>query len=199
MIDADVSGNNVDAIKAEAYAIRALMYFKLVNCYARPYTDNPDDLGVPLVLHYDPNAKPTRNTVKEVYEQIISDYKKAFSTAPGYTSSVTLSKYAIEGLLAKAYLYMGDNTNAKKSAVDVINNSDFSLVDYDNYKSFWANPRIQDDQVEVMFEIDADIINNNGYDDLSGIYVYDYQDIYCTQDLYALYSGSDIRTSVLSI
>lgn len=197
VIDAQVSGDNVDAIKAQAYAIRALMYFNLVNRYARPYTDNPDGAGVPIVLHYDPSAQPARNTVKEVYAQIISDYKKAFETAPDYESSVTLSRYAIEGLLAKAYLYMGDNANAKEAAVDVINNSGFSLVSYDKYDEFWANPGIHTDGVEVMFEIDADIINNNNFDDFAGIYARIYQDIYCTQDLYNLYSPSDIRSSVL--
>ena len=197
VIDADVTGDNVDAIKAQAYAIRALMYFKLVNAYARPYTDNPDGAGVPLVLHYDPNVKPSRNSVKEVYAQIISDYTTAFETAPDYTNSITLNKYAIEGLLAKAYLYMDDNANAKNAAVDVINNSEFSLVSYDKFYDFWANPGIQTDAVEVMFEVDQDIINNNGPDDLGGIYVDTYQDIYASADLTDLYSASDIRQSVL--
>jgi len=197
VIDAEVTGDNVAAIKAQAYTIRALMYFKLVNAYARAYTDNPDAAGVPLVLHYNAYVQPSRNTVKEVYAQIISDYTTAFETADGYTNSVTLSKYAIEGLLAKAYLYMGDNANAKAAAEDVINNSEFSLVSPDRYSDFWANPGIQTDAVETMFEVDQDIINNNGADDLAGIYVYTYQDIYASIDLYNLYSASDVRQSVM--
>src|SRR6185437_11551367 len=50
VIDAEVTG--AEAIKAQAYALRGLLYFKLVNMYARPYTDNPNALGVPLILHY---------------------------------------------------------------------------------------------------------------------------------------------------
>ena len=57
-------------IKAQALAARALLYFKLVNIYARPYTDNPAALVVPIVLTYQPYLLPTRNTVKEVYTQI---------------------------------------------------------------------------------------------------------------------------------
>jgi len=197
IIDADITGDNVPALKAQAYAGRALMYFKLVNAYARPYTDDPDGPGVPIVLHYDPYAQPARNTIKEVYTQIVNDYKAAFDAAPGYTSSVTLSKYAIEGLLAKAYLYMNDKVNAKAAAEDVIVNSEFSLVQPDKYAAFWADPGIHTDAVEIMFEIDADIVNNNGSDDLGGIYVYTYQDLYATDDLYNLYSGTDVRTSVL--
>lgn len=197
IIDANITGTNVDAIKGQAYAIRALMYFKLVSAYARPYTDDPNAAGVPIILHYDPYAQPARNTVKEVYAQIINDYTTGFNTAPKYTSSVTLSKYAIEGLLARAYLYMGDNTNAKNAAVDVINNSEFTLVSIDQYAALWADPGIHTDAVEIMFEVDADIVNNNNFDDLGGIYANVYQDIYCTQDLYSLYSNTDVRTSVL--
>lgn len=197
IIDADVTGADADPVRAQAYAIRALMYFKLVNTYARPYTDDPGAPGVPVVLHYDPYDQPARNTVKEVYDQIISDYKTAFDKAPDYNNSVTLSKYAIEGLLAKAYLYMGDKANAKQAAEDVINNGPFTLVPADKYASFWADPGIHTDAVEVMFEVDADIINNNGFDDFGGFYANVYQDLYATQDLYNLYGIDDVRASVL--
>lgn len=197
IIDADITGDNVNALKAQAYAIRALMYFKLVNTYARPYTDDPSKPGVPLVLHYDPYVQPPRNTVAEVYAQIISDYETAFENADGYSNSVTLSKYAIEGLLAKAYLYMGDNAKAKQAAVDVINNSEFSLVDADNYFDFWKDPDIHTDAVEAMFEVDVDIIDNLGTDDLAAFYVQGYQDLYASDNLVNLYSPTDVRTSVL--
>ncbi len=127
IINSGLSGSDVAPIKAQAYAVRALLYFKLVNIYAKPYTQDTAALGVPLVLVYDSSALPSRNSVGQVYTQIISDLKTAFASAPDYTNSVNLSKYAIEGLLARAYLYMGDNTNAKAAAVDVITNSNFSF------------------------------------------------------------------------
>ena len=197
IITASASGGNVPQIKAQAYALRALLYFKLVNIFARPYTDTPDGLGVPLVLVYEPTNLPTRAKVSEVYAQIISDYKTAFATAPDYVNSITLSKYAIEGLLARAYFYMGDYTNAKAAAVDVITNSGFTLVTPDAYADYWSNAGIHTDQVETMFEIDADAINNNGFDDLGGIYANTYQDIYASKQLVALYSPTDVRTSIL--
>src|SRR6478735_4134779 len=84
VIDADITGDKVPALKAQAYATRGLMYFKLVNSYARPYTDDPNAAGVPIVLHYDPYVQPVRNTVQQVYDQIISDLETGFSTADGY-------------------------------------------------------------------------------------------------------------------
>ncbi len=66
-----------------------------------------------------------------------------------------------------------------------------------NYNAFWADPAIKSNQVEVMFEVDADVLNNNGFDDVSGIYVYGYQDIYASAQLDSLYSATDIRKSLL--
>lgn len=197
VIDANVTGGNVAAIKAEAYAIRALLYFKLVNIYAKPYTDDPNALGVPLVLHYDPYNLPARNTVSEVYQQIVSDLKAAFADGPAYTNSSRFSKYAIEALLAKVYLYMGDKTNAKASAVDVINNGGFTLVTPANYVNYWSNPSYRSDKVETLFEVDADVINNNGFDDFAGMYFNGYNDIYASSQLYDLYSATDVRKSVI--
>lgn len=197
VIDADITGGNTASVKAEAYAIRALLYFKLVNIFAKPYTDDPNALGVPLVLQYNPYDLPSRNKVSEVYEQIVADLKTAFENGPDYVNSTRFSKYSIEALLAKVYLYMGDNANAKTAAIDVINNSGFTLVSPASYNSYWANPSIRDDKVETLFEVDADVINNNGFDDLAGIYENGYNDIYASSQLYNLYSATDVRQSVI--
>jgi hypothetical protein len=197
IIDANVTGPNVAAIKAQAYAIRGLLYFKLVNIYAQPYTVDSTALGVPIILHYNPNLFPARNKVNEVYSQIISDFKMAVANAPAYSTSVRISKYAAEGLLARAYLYMGDYADAKSAAVDVINNGPFTLVTPSNFAAFWQNPAARTDAIETMFEVDCDVFNNNGFDDLGGIYINGYQDIYCSSQLYNLYSNSDVRRNLL--
>ena len=196
IISGSASGGMVPQIKAQAYALRALLYFKLVTLYARPYTDTPDGLGVPLVLTYSPTVLPKRSKTSEVYAQILSDFKAGFLNAPAFVNSITLSKYAIEGLLANVYLYMGDYTNAKAAAVDVIVNSGFTLVTPGAFVNYWANGAIQTNMLETMFEIDADAINNNGSDDLGGIYINGYQDIYASKQLVALYSATDVRASL---
>ncbi|GGB04464.1 RagB/SusD family nutrient uptake outer membrane protein [Puia dinghuensis] len=195
IIDANVSGT--DAIKAQAYAIRALLYFKLVNIWATPYTSDSSAMGVPLVLHYNVTATPARSSVGAVYRQIVSDLTKAFATAPAYVNSVTLSKYAIEGLLARVYMYMGDYTDALTAAKDVINNGPFTLVSANSFLSFWANPGVHTDAVEVMFEIDCDPVNNNAFDDLGAIYINGYQDIYCSSQLAGLFDSTDVRLFLL--
>jgi hypothetical protein len=195
--DPKANPQNIKIIKAQAYAIRALLYFKLVTYFAKPYTDDPNALGVPITLHYDPNATPGRDHVKDVYTQIVSDLKTAFQGADSYINSVTLSKYAIEGLLARVYLYMGDNTNAEAAAQDVIKNSEFTLVSPATYGALFANPAIKSDAIEVMFEVDADKTDNNGTDDLGAFYLHGYQDVYASRGLVALYSPTDCRQSVI--
>jgi starch-binding outer membrane protein, SusD/RagB family len=195
IIDAQVTG--ADAVKSQAYAIRALLYFKLVNIFAQPYTLDSTGVGVPLVLHYDVTAAPGRSSVAAVYKQIVSDLQTALVSAPDYVNSVFLSRYSIEGLLARVYMYMGDYTDALNSAVDVINGSPFTLVQPGAFKAFWADPNIHTDAVEVMFEIDCDAINNNGFDDLGGIYINGYQDIYCSLQLAQLFTATDVRSQLL--
>jgi starch-binding outer membrane protein, SusD/RagB family len=196
IINATPTTTKAAQLKAQALAVRALLYFKLVNLYARPYTDNPNGLGVPLVLTYDAYKLPARNTVAEVYAQMIKDLQTAFTTAPDYSSSISISKYFAEALLAKVYLYMGNNTAAKTAALDVINNSGFTLVPATSYAAYWANASAQTFRVETLFELDADAITNNGYEDIA--YLYNgYSDVYASMQLYNLYAATDVRQSVL--
>jgi hypothetical protein len=81
--------------------------------------------------------------------------------------------------------------------VDVINGSPFTLVQPGAFVAFWADPNVHTDAVEVMFEIDCDAINNNGFDDLGGIYINGYQDIYCSSQLQQLFSATDVRALLL--
>ncbi|HEY4111683.1 RagB/SusD family nutrient uptake outer membrane protein [Puia sp.] len=195
IIDAKVTG--ADDVKAQAYAIRALLYFKLVTTWGKNYTTDSSSLGVPLVLHYDVTAEPQRSSVGTVYNQIVSDLTAAMASAPDYSSSITLSNYAIEGLLARVYLYMGQYQKALDKANDVINNGPFSLVDPSGFASFWANPTPNTNATETMFEVDSDPVNNNNFDDLGGIYFLGYQDLYASSQLVALYSATDVRNNWL--
>ncbi|MDE3236912.1 MAG: RagB/SusD family nutrient uptake outer membrane protein [Bacteroidota bacterium] len=197
IINATPTGTaNINEYKGEAYAVRALCYFYLVRYFAKPYTDNPSSPGVPIILTYDVTQQAARNTVGDVYKQILSDLDKAYTNMTMYTNSGQFSKYAAKALQAKVYLYMGDNANAKTAALDVINNSGFSLVTTSNFASYWGNGATRTDKLETLFEVSSDGINNNGFDALTNIYNQaGYGDLLCTDDLYALYTATDIRNT----
>lgn len=195
IINSNITGtSNVNEYRGEAYAIRALCYFDLVRWFARPYTDNPSGLGVPIVTKYDPDLKPARNSVSEVYALIINDLNQAYSLMSTYTNSSQFSKYAAKGLQAKVYLTMADYNNAKTAALDVINNSGFTLVSAANYIAYWNNALPTTNKVETLFEVSSDAIVSNGFDALPNIYSQaGYGDMLASDDFYALLNPADVR------
>jgi hypothetical protein len=200
IINSPIAANtNVNQYKGEAYAIRALCYFYLVKYFAKPYTDDPNSFGVPIVLTYDPKALPPRNKVSEVYTQIIGDLTQAYNLMTVFTNSTQFSKYAAKGLQAKVYLSMGDKTNAKTAALDVINNSGFTVVTAANDSTFWSVLTPRTDKVETLFEVSSNSTANNGFDALANIYHQSgYGDLLCADDLFALYSATDVRKKLLT-
>ena len=196
IINTAVASNaNVDQYRGEAYAIRALCYFALVRHFAKPFAEDPAALGVPIITTFDPTVKPARNKVSEVYALMIDDLNKAYGLMTKYTNSSQFSKYAAKALQAKVYQNMGDKTNAKTAALDVINNGGFTPVTTANHASYWAAFTVRTDKVETLFEVSSDAVANLAFDELSYIYSQagNYGDIMCSDELYALFVSSDVR------
>lgn len=119
----------------EAKFIRALCYFYLVNLYSHTYSFQADagHKGVPLVLTavkdgaeaLDPKNKIPRNSVKDVYNQIITDLTEAAAVLPvswddSYYDHARATKGAVHALLARTYLYMGDWAKARDYSDSVL-------------------------------------------------------------------------------
>lgn len=148
---------------AEALFMRALCHFDLVRVYAQnyTYTENASHLGVPIITWvpavYD---KIARNSVKEVYAQIIKDLN---DSANKFTSSYSKNAYyasplACKALLSRVYLYMGDYENAIKYASEVI--SKVQLTERKDYiKMYTSKDEISS---EAIFRL-------NGYNQSSVI------------------------------
>ncbi|MBH2005461.1 MAG: RagB/SusD family nutrient uptake outer membrane protein [Sphingobacteriia bacterium] len=199
IINSTIAANaTVNQYKGEAYALRALAYFTLVRNFAKPYADNPDALGVPIVTVYNPDLKPTRNKVSEVYALMIADLNQAYTLMTTFTNSSMFSKYAAKGLQAKVYLHMGDKANAKTAALDVINNSGFSPLTTANHASYWANSVVRTDKLETLYEVSSDAVANLSFDAIGYLYSQagNYGDILCSDDLYALYATADVRKAL---
>ncbi len=192
---------NVDQYRGEAYAIRALCYFTLVRYFGKPFTEDPAALGVPLITSYNPDLLPARSKVSEVYALINDDLNKAYTLMTKYTNSSQFSKYAAKALQAKVYLTMGDKTNAKTAALDVITNSGFTSITTANHASYWANGVIRTDKLETLFEVSSDAVGNLAFDALSYLYSQagNYGDIVCSDDLYALFAVADVRRSLYPV
>jgi starch-binding outer membrane protein, SusD/RagB family len=195
------SSVNVDQYKGEAYAVRALTYFNLIRVFARPYAENPTGPGVPLVLTYDRDKKPARNTVAEVYTQILSDLNQAFTLMTKYSGSSVFSKYAAKGLAAKVNLYKGDYTAALANANEVITSGGFTPLTTTNYAAYWSSPipNSASNKLETLFEVSSDNIANQGTNALAYIYSQaGYGDMLANPALNALYGGTDVRKALIS-
>ncbi|MCB4809141.1 RagB/SusD family nutrient uptake outer membrane protein [Tamlana sp. 62-3] len=193
----DASQDTYNHLLGEAYALRGLVYFDLVKFFAQhyTYTDDASHLGVPLILTFDPTYEPERNTVAEVYEQIISDMTTAISLMSDTSrtgNSSTLSSTAVKALLSRVYLYMEDWENAEAMATDVIN-AGYSLVTNENYLTLWS----QDNSSESIFEISMTETDNQGGNSIAGMYVEDgYGDYLPSNDVVSLYDADDARMQV---
>ena len=187
-----------DHIIAEAYALRGIVYFDMVRMFAQHYTftAGAGHLGVPIVLEFDVNAEPSRNTVAEVYSQAISDMLAGIAGMDASSrsgDSNTISPMAVKGLLSRVYLYMEDWTNAEAMATDVISNGGYSLVDNAGYVASWSN----DNSSESLFEISMTTTDNRGSDALGRMYMVEgYGDYLPSDDVVSLIPVGDARLGV---
>lgn len=130
----------LDQILGQAHFLRGLAYFHLVRLWGETrYADDSTGLAVPLHLKVattrDDMMKP-RATVGQVYDHIISDFRKAEELLPSSWNSDNIARvtqYAAKGFLGKVYLYMEDYTTARSYFEEIINSGTFSLLSYSEY------------------------------------------------------------------
>lgn len=158
------SNPNVERIKAEAKILRGFLYLHLINSYAAtPSSGVNQEFGVPIMIgEYDVTAQPARNTVDEVYAQIISDLEAGVAGAyesPEYKNY--LSKTAAKLLLSRAYLTRkapGDAERALQYASEIVNNSPsvFAPISSENYVDYFNHLESAktENQPETIWELD---------------------------------------------
>ncbi|MBR1541947.1 MAG: RagB/SusD family nutrient uptake outer membrane protein [Bacteroidaceae bacterium] len=139
----ELAGSEVTNLQGQLYAWRGLLHFDLARMFAHiPSTvsnTSEANSGVPLADQvFDPEYKPTRATLAETYSLIISDFTKAISMLDEDNGIGYMNKWAAQALRARAYLYMGDYSNALADANAVINSGAYQLYTPSNYASVWA-------------------------------------------------------------
>ncbi len=115
----DATEAEKNALIAEGLVHRADAYLMLVNTYAKPYdaATAASDPGVPLVLVETTTQPLVRQPVKQVYDQIVADLKRAAPSLPAVQRYNTLpSRASAFGELARCYLYMHMYDSANRYA-----------------------------------------------------------------------------------
>lgn len=183
------TGGNYYAVKGEALALRAMLHFDMLRLFGPVYAKDSDKKAIPYYNKQTNSPEPIL-TAKEVAEKVVADLEEArillandpvksegtlMSGSQDGTSNfmryraLRLNYYAVEALLARVNLYMGNKTEAFKYATDVIKTADqgiFPFVD----KSLVIGSPADPDRIfssEVLFALtntSRSKIHKNFYD-----------------------------------
>ncbi len=191
-----ISDAQKSQIRSECLALRALAHHDLVRVFAQRYDATPDasHLGIPIKTT--PSiTPPSRNTVKEVYVQILADLNTAIATLPTTTRSPyeTNTLFTVRGaqaLRARVAMYMRDWVNAEVYATQVVG----TLSSSPTYENMFGNGTGADATGEVLFKFKIPRVSGAP---AVGVNYYNRSaetDGYTpTDDLLALYDAGDIR------
>lgn len=114
-----LSKTRADRYKAEAKAMRAMVYVDVARWFGKAYhLDGGASKALPYLKVVDYKALPKRNTMKEIYAFAIQDLTEAipFLFDRAETSASIFSKEAAYTVLAWIYADMHDDANAIKYA-----------------------------------------------------------------------------------
>ena len=147
-------------VKGEAQFFRASAYLDLIRHYAKAYNKSTasTDAGVPLVLVYNQTEKPSRASVKEVYDQIKKDLDSAavnLAGVAGKPGSQSITIDAVNALYARYFLDTQDYDQAASYADQVINSAaGYALAStVDEFKAEFLNDSGKEPIVQLFAKL----------------------------------------------
>lgn len=183
----DATEAQKNQVLGEALAIRALAHFDLVRIYSKPYFDgNGAQAGIPIKLDAEITSPP-RNTVAEVYNQVIADLTLAKTKLGNDAGPFNFTVNAVNALLSRVYLYQGDNAKAEEAASAVIDTDDYTLID--DLGTLWSTNGTEEEIFTLAILPSESLSSNNlGHIFNPGI---GYGDIRVTSDIRDMFTDPD--------
>ena len=206
----------LDYYTGEVYCARALAYSELLRCFCKAYDKDTasKELGVALDSTYFGKKPLKRSSLKESYDFVIRDLKKAEELLEdaeyGY-SSPYFSLASANALHARMALYMKDDKEAVKYATKLIEDNHYALSTSASYTSgvspitgaskvynfvdyMWTN----DLSTEVIWMVDYTITSYGGvlgqvFLNFNNDYVNYYPDYVPSNWILKLYASNDVR------
>ena len=202
---ADTTGTTApqrNQILGEALFLRALCHFELVNLFGQAYSNSATNPGVPVVLESKIQT-PSRNSVSDVYAQVIEDLKKATSLMQWGQQKVPYyaTVDASNALLARVYLFMGDWVNAAETSTLAINSGHYNLYTAANYVSSWTLDGSSESIFELMMNQSEPYFPGRG-NTLGNLYSENfYGDLVVNKGFYNLVASdlNDVRNNLLYV
>lgn len=169
----------------QAYALKALAAYYLVNIYALPYSDaNKTQPGIVVIDKDIPAALSSvaRGTIDETYTQIKKDitsaedaFKKAGESAT--TSAYYMGSKGLQALKSRVFLSLGDYASAEtaaKQAIALSKNGDGTAKDenpsIEDYLNEWSLVAENPEDIFTIKKSDDDNLSANALNTLYGSY-----------------------------
>ncbi|MCL6220846.1 RagB/SusD family nutrient uptake outer membrane protein [Zunongwangia pacifica] len=204
IINSDYTNTNRDEeiknTKGQAYVFRAMVFFDLLKLYGQEHTGG--NLGISILLDYDPSVKPARASLEETYAQIEADFGQGIQlleesgiNKPGTKDLINV--YSAKGLASRFYLYRGTTEGLQKAyeyTSDIIASGSYAVANEDQY----VNSFSQDlSNANSLFELA--IGNQARLGTTSIAYMYSsagYGDIHPLDDLKSDFDENDVRLNL---
>lgn len=184
-------GESKNNVIAEAKALRALAHFNLVTFFGKIPTQSGDansSLGVAYVQEPDPNIEPSRLSVSESYNKILDDLLDAKSKINPSNPVGRMNQDAVNVLLSRVYLYMGEWQNS----IDAANQVDYQIASRDNVVGVWEDTN-QDGLIFYIPNVDPILGNSIGVTWSQGSMTSLIPEYVTSFQLNNLFAGDDIR------
>jgi starch-binding outer membrane protein, SusD/RagB family len=148
--------DDMKQLLGENYFLRAFCHFNLLKFYSKPYAIDPNADGVIIRSSTSEPALKARSSVKDCYDFILSDLKKAAGLMNASRGVKYASKEAAWAFLSRVYLYMDDETNAIAYADSVINSGSFELENATGYETYFPNAATSPETIFLIAFTQAD-------------------------------------------
>jgi hypothetical protein len=176
-------------VKGDAFFKRAFAFYNIAQLFALPFDPETADIdpGIPLRLDADINTPSKRSTVRQTYEQILTDLLTARLLLPNTIDSANPNRPsvpAIFAMLSRVFLSMGNYHLAERYADSCLNMynrlMDFNQISWNSMLPFDRSNK------EVIYQTRF----HNTTDCMIGYYITG-----CIIDstLYKLYATDDLR------
>lgn len=157
----DPSAANLQLV-GENYFLRAFSHFSLLNLFAKPYSHDPNGPGIIIRNSDNEPVLKARSTVKEVYDFMLDDLRKASTLMqPGtMRGKGYASVYSAYALMSRAFLYMEEPDSVIKYSDLVINSGRFSITD--DYPNYFRNASESDETIWCIIYAEQDDLKKFG-------------------------------------
>lgn len=183
---------------AQAYGLKALSEFILVNYFGLPYSDaNKSAVGIVNVeKQVQPFEKISRTTVEENYKLILSDLEnaKAHYAEEGVEDAgiFFMNRAAVSALEARVRLYCQDYEGAIRAAREALELRQGKIVSTDaDYRDMFYRLDISSEDIFVISKTETDYLTANSLNTLFKDY-----GVSVNETTLGLFSATDIRRSV---